>query len=61
MDKNYKLQIESKCVHSGIKDYEHGPVIPPIYQTSTFKFLNLQITAVICLPENKKVIFTPEC
>ena len=38
MIKNSKLQIESKCVHSGIKEYEHGPVIPPIYQTSTFKF-----------------------
>lgn len=30
--------IDSKCVHSGIKEYEHGPVVPPIYQTSTFKF-----------------------
>lgn len=32
------LNIESKCVHSGIAEYEHGPVVPPIYQTSTFKF-----------------------
>ncbi len=32
------LSIESKCVHSGLKDYEFGPVVPPIYQTSTFKF-----------------------
>lgn len=32
------LNIESKCVHSGISEYEHGPVVPPIYQTSTFKF-----------------------
>ena len=32
------LGFDSKCVHSGIKGYEHGPVVPPIYQTSTFKF-----------------------
>lgn len=38
MSTNKKLNIESKCVHSGIVDYEHGPVVPPIYQTSTFKF-----------------------
>ena len=38
MKSNEKLNIESKCVHSGIGEYEHGPVVPPIYQTSTFKF-----------------------
>jgi len=35
---NKNLNMETKCVHSGIGEYEHGPVIPPIYQTSTFKF-----------------------
>ncbi len=38
MKSNEKLNIETKCVHSGIGEYEHGPVVPPIYQTSTFKF-----------------------
>jgi methionine-gamma-lyase len=38
MSAHKKLNIESKCVHSGIAEYEHGPVVPPIYQTSTFKF-----------------------
>jgi methionine-gamma-lyase len=38
MSAQKKLNIESKCVHSGIAEYEHGPVVPPIYQTSTFKF-----------------------
>lgn len=38
MNKDVKLNIESKCVHAGIGEYEHGPVTPPIYQTSTFKF-----------------------
>jgi methionine-gamma-lyase len=35
-----KHHFDSKCVHAGIKDYEFGPVVPPIYQTSTFKFEN---------------------
>ena len=38
MSENKNLNIESKCVHAGIGEYEHGSVIPPIYQTSTFKF-----------------------
>ncbi len=38
MSKNKNLNIESKCVHVGIGEYEYGPVVPPIYQTSTFKF-----------------------
>lgn len=35
-----KNKMESKCVHAGLMDYEFGPVVPPIYQTSTFKFEN---------------------
>lgn len=35
-DKN--TDFESKCVHAGIDEYQYGPVVPPIYQTSTFKF-----------------------
>ena len=35
-DKN--IEFESKCVHAGIDEYQYGPVVPPIYQTSTFKF-----------------------
>ena len=35
-DKN--IDFESKCVHAGVDEYEFGPVVPPIYQTSTFKF-----------------------
>jgi len=36
------LNFDSKCVHSGISEYEFGPVVPPIYQTSTFKFESAQ-------------------
>jgi len=28
------------AVHGGVDTYEHGPVVPPIYQTSTFAFEN---------------------
>ncbi len=38
MSKNRNLEFESKCVHAGVGEYEFGPVVPPIYQTSTFKF-----------------------
>lgn len=37
---NKNLQFDSKCVHSGVGEYEFGSVVPPIYQTSTFKFEN---------------------
>ena len=39
-DKN--TDFESKCVHAGIDEYEYGPVVPPIYQTSTFKFESIE-------------------
>jgi methionine-gamma-lyase len=30
--------FDTECVHAGIGEYEFGSVVPPIYQTSTFKF-----------------------
>ena len=38
MENNKLTDFETKCVHSGIDEYEYGSVVPPIYQTSTFKF-----------------------
>jgi len=38
MSHNKNHHFDSKCVHAGINDYEFGPVVPPIYQTSTFRF-----------------------
>ena len=38
MSDNKNLNFDSKCVHAGVGEYEFGPVVPPIYQTSTFKF-----------------------
>ena len=38
MSENKNLNFDSRCVHAGVGEYEFGPVVPPIYQTSTFKF-----------------------
>ncbi|MBK8944489.1 MAG: aminotransferase class I/II-fold pyridoxal phosphate-dependent enzyme [Ignavibacteriae bacterium] len=58
MNKNKNLQIESKCVHAGIKEYEHGPVVPPIYQTSTFKFESADHGGSLFAGEQKGYIYT---
>ncbi|HET54974.1 MAG TPA: PLP-dependent transferase, partial [Ignavibacteria bacterium] len=50
--------IESKCVHSGIKEYQYGPVVPPIYQTSTFKFESTSHGAALFKGEEKGYIYT---
>lgn len=53
-----KSYFESKCVHSGIKEYEFGPVVPPIYQTSTFKFETASHGASLFKGEEKGYIYT---
>jgi methionine-gamma-lyase len=58
MSSTEKLNIESKCVHAGIGEYEHGPVIPPIYQTSTFKFESADHGGSLFAGEKKGYIYT---
>lgn len=58
MSHNKKLQFDSKCVHSGICDYEFGPVVPPIYQTSTFKFESAEHGASLFKGESEGYIYT---
>lgn len=58
MSHNKNLHFDSKCVHSGIEDYEHGPVVPPIYQTSTFKFKSADEGASIFKGEKEGFIYT---
>lgn len=58
MSHNKKLQFDSKCVHSGISDYEFGPVVPPIYQTSTFKFESAEHGASLFKGESEGYIYT---
>ncbi|GEM_PF-2770560 len=42
MPKNKNFRFDSKCVHSSIWEYEYEPAIPPIYQTSTFRFTSVE-------------------
>ncbi len=58
MKENSEVKFETKCVHSGISEYEFGPVVPPIYQTSTFKFESVQHGAALFAGEEKGYIYT---
>ncbi len=52
------LKFDSECVHAGIGEYEFGPVVPPIYQTSTFKFESVEHGASLFKGEQKGYIYT---
>jgi methionine-gamma-lyase len=58
MKNHQKLDFQTKCVHSGIEEYEYGSVVPPIYQTSTFKFKSAQHGASLFAGEEKGYIYT---
>ncbi len=58
MKNELKKDFETKCVHSGMGDYEFGSVVPPIYQTSTFKFKSAQHGAALFAGEEKGYIYT---
>jgi methionine-gamma-lyase len=50
--------FDTKCVHAGVGDNEFGAVVPPIYQTSTFKFDSVQQGAKLFAGEEKGYIYT---
>ena len=58
MKSKTKLNIETKCVHSGVGEYEFGSVVPPIYQTSTFKFNSVEEGADLFAGKEKGYIYT---
>jgi methionine-gamma-lyase len=58
MSNNKKINFDSLCVHSGMGSYEHRPVTPPIYQTSTFKFDNADQGAALFKGEIEGYIYT---
>ncbi len=58
MSKNKNLDFSSKCVHAGIGEYEFGPVVPPIYQTSTFKFKSTEHGGSLFKGEGDGYIYT---
>lgn len=53
-----KENFETKCVHAGIEDDVFGAVVPPIYQTSTFKFKSAKHGASLFAGEEKGHIYT---
>lgn len=53
-----KIGMDSKCVHAGIGEYEFGPVVPPIYQTSTFKFESTEHGGALFKGEQDGYIYT---
>ncbi len=58
MSGSKNLKTESKCVHAGIGEYEFGAVVPPIYQTSTFKFESAEHGGALFKGDQKGYIYT---
>lgn len=58
MPHNKNLHFDSKCVHGGVGEYQFGPVVPPIYQTSTFKFESAEHGASLFKGEAEGYIYT---
>ena len=58
MKHDENLGFSSKCVHAGIEENEFGAVVPPIYQTSTFKFKSAEHGASLFAGEEKGYIYT---
>lgn len=58
MEKGKKYTDETKSVHAGIEDNEHLAVVPPIYQTSTFKFHNADHGARLFRGDEAGYIYT---
>ncbi|MCF8242626.1 MAG: aminotransferase class I/II-fold pyridoxal phosphate-dependent enzyme [Melioribacteraceae bacterium] len=58
MSSKKNMNMDSKCVHAGVGEYEYGPVVPPIYQTSTFKFESTEHGASLFKGEAEGYIYT---
>jgi len=53
-----RKSFETACVHAGIKEYDLGPVTPPIFQTSTFRFKSAKHGAACFAGEDKGFIYS---
>jgi methionine-gamma-lyase len=58
MLKNNKFDFDTTCVHAGTGKYEFNPVVPPIYQTSTFSFESAEQGSSLFAGEQKGYIYT---
>lgn len=47
MDPHDHLAVDTQAVHAGLRTYEFRPLVPPIYQTSTFAFESAEKGAAI--------------
>lgn len=52
------MSPETLAVHAGIGSYQHHPVVPPIYQTSTFQFENTDHGAQLFRGEGHGYIYS---
>jgi methionine-gamma-lyase len=58
MKKNKQYSDDTKAVHAGVEDNEHLAVVPPIYQTSTFKFKNADHGAELFAGKDEGYIYS---
>lgn len=58
MESDDHIGMNTKCVHSGIEENQFGAVIPPIFQTSTFKFESSDHGARLFKGEEDGYIYT---
>jgi methionine-gamma-lyase len=53
-----KKKKETQCVHASLMEDANGAVVPPIYQTSTFKFRDADHGAALFAGREKGYIYT---
>ncbi len=50
--------FETRAVHAGVEESAYGAIVPPIYQTSTFKFRDVDQGARLFTGEEQGFIYT---
>jgi len=58
MNEHRDMSIDSLAVHAGVGPNEHGAVVPPIYQTSTFAFESAEHGAACFSGEREGYIYS---
>jgi len=58
MKQDRQLSPETLAVHAGMDEYEFGPVVPPIYQVSTFAFENAEQGAALFAGSGRGYIYS---
>jgi len=56
--KSDSAAMDTLAVHAGMLKDEHGAVVPPIYQVSTFRFQNVEQGAAFFTGQEKGYIYT---